>query len=403
MKYKDAAARGADANIVEVESGATIDITMKTLYAFTITFIVAGHVISGGSGGISFGFNMFPPASFHVACFVFVAGYFYKSSYEEKPLDFVKKRLLRLILPLYLINAAYGVWATAAHGLGFTFGGEFTLYNLLVDPLFGGHAFMWDLSLWFVAPLFFTELVDFALRLLLRVHDNRMREMVLLVLYAIAGVATTSLCGAGGFPEMSSSPLVLLARMGFFLPCYAMGRLYKIFLAKHDTAPNWLYFGVVLGLQILVLFICDGKIVYLVSWCQFYTGRFIPFITTGLGIAFWLRISRIVSPGLIGSKAAALVADNTFSIMAHQFAGIFLVKGAFALAAFCGLCPDFDMARFFTDFWYYYWPSNLATPPAAAAFCTIYIAAGIVVPVCMHLLWERAKIVAGKLRKSRPA
>lgn len=390
MEFKDAAARGADTNVVELDGGVKIDITMKTLYAFAITFIVAGHVICGGTGGISFGFNVFPPASFHVACFVFVAGYFYKTRYEEHPLDFLKKRLLRLILPLYLLNAAYGLWAQVAHATGFTFGGDFTLYNLLVDPIFGGHAFMWDLSLWFVAPLFLTELVDIALRLLLRVKDSRPREIVLIVLYAALGIVTTVLCGRDGFPEMSSGPLVLLARTGFFLPCYAMGRIYRLFLVKHDTVPNWLYFGVVIGLQILVFLVCDGKVGYLVSWCQFYTGPFIPFVTTALGIAFWLRISRIVSPGLIGSKTAASVADNTFSIMAHQFVGIFLVKGLFALAFMCGVCPDFDFGRFLTDFWYYYWPSNLAAS-GPAVFCTLYVLAGIAVPIGMHQIWNLLK------------
>ena len=402
MEHKDAAARGADVNVVEVESGAKIDITMKTLYAFAITFIVSGHVLTHGNGGISFGFNVFPPASFHVACFVFVAGYFYKSRYEMHPLQFFKKRVLRLLVPLYLINAVYGVWAAISHNLGFTFGGDLTLYNLLVDPIFGGHAFLWDLSLWFVAPLFLTEAVDFSLRLLLRVKDNRRREIVLLVLYAIAGLATTSLCGHDGFPEMSSSPLVLLARTGFFLPCYAMGRVYRLFLAKRDTSPNWLYFGIVCALQLLVFVLCNGKVGYLISWCQFYTGRIIPFVTTALGIAFWLRISRIVSPGLIGSRTAAAVADNTFSIMAHQFVGIFLVKGIFALAFACGVCPDFDMGRFLTDFWYYYWPSGLERS-GPAAFGMLYVVAGIAVPIFMHGLWVRAKAGALKLAVRRPA
>lgn len=403
MDHKDAAARGADVNVVEVESGAIIDITMKTLYAFAITFIVSGHVItSGGNGGISFGFNVFPPASFHVACFVFVAGYFYRSRYEARPLEFLKKRVLRLLVPLYLINAVYGVWVAVSHGMGFTFGGELTLYNLLLDPLFGGHAFLWDLSLWFVAPLFLTELIDFSLRMLLRVGDNHRREIILIILYGAIGVATTTLCGPEGFPEMSSDPLVLLARTGFFLPCYAMGRIYKLFLAKHDTVPNWLYFSVVCGLQLVVFVICDGKVGYLVSWCQFYTGSIIPFVTTALGIAFWLRISRIVSPGLIGSKTAAAVADNTFSIMAHQFVGIFIVKGIFALAFACGICPDFDMGRFLTDFWYYYWPSNLGGP-GPAAFGMLYVVAGIVVPVGIHQLWVCCKKAAFGIIERRNA
>ena len=400
VELKDAAAKGAAANVVAVEDGRHVDITMKTLFAFAITFIVAGHVITGpGNGGINFAYNMFPPASFHVACFVFVAGYFYKTRYEEAPLSFLKKRFLRLIVPLYVINALYGLWVLVSRNFGFTFGEDPSLYNLLLDPLFGGHAFRWNLSMWFVAPLFCTEVVDFCLRLLLRVGESKRKELVLIVLYAAIGIATTTLCGRDGFEEYSSSPLILLARTGFFLPCYAMGRIYRLFLAERDTAPNWIYFGVVLTLQLIVIVVCNGNIVYLVSWCKFFTGRFVPFVTTALGIAFWLRVSRIVSPGLVGSKTARLVADNTYSIMANQFVGIFLVKLVF-FGLFCaGFCQNFDVNAFLTDFWYYYVPEGFR-PPMAMTFGIVYVVPGIIVPIGMHGIWGNAKLaVQGRFKR----
>lgn len=383
-----------------------VNAPMKVLCAFAITFIVAGHVgVAGQQGGISLAYNLFPPQGFHVGVFLFVAGYFYKCRHEAAPGRYVRSRFVRLIVPLYVINALWGAWAHIAHQIGFSFGQEPTAYNLLLDPLFGGHAFMWDCPLWFLAPMFFAEMVDFGLRLLLKVGESRRKELVLVALYCAAGLATTALCGPAGFPEGSSSPLVLLARVGYFLPCLALGRIYRVFLEKHDTAPNWLYFGVVCAVQLAVMLACDGAGTYIVSWCQFYSGVVAPYITTAAGIAFWLRISRLLAPALAQSPSLRAVADGTFSIMANQFAGIFLVKSFFLLLFYLGMVQGFDVSAFFSDVFYVWVPPAFAAHPgAASAFALVYVAAGIVVPLGMHRAWRMLRDdAAAALRRRRAA
>lgn len=376
-----------DEGSLDVDS--RVNAPMKVLCAFAITFIVAGHAgIAGQQGGINLAYNLFPPQSFHVGVFLFVAGYFYKSKHETRPWRYVRGRLLRLIVPLYLLNALWGIWTQIAHGIGFTFGKELSAYNLLLDPLLGGHAFMWDCPLWFVAPMFFTEMIDFGLRKLFRVGDNRRKEVVLIVLYFAAGVVTTSLCGPTGFVEESSGVSVLLGRIGYFLPCYAFGRLYRLFLEKHDTAPNWLYFGVVCGAQIVVMLLTAGTYTYIISWCQFYSGVVAPYLTTAAGIAFWLRVSRLLAPSLAQSPSLRAVADGTFSIMANQFAGFFLIKALFLLLFYLGLVQGFDTGAFFSNIFYYWTPPVLdGHAGAASAFALVYVVAGILVPLGMHKVW----------------
>lgn len=75
--------------------------TFKALSLVAMVMIVSGHV---GWGGVDLGFNVYPPGTFHIAIFVFVSGYFYKPEHELHPLAFVKKKLLRLVVPLYLVN-----------------------------------------------------------------------------------------------------------------------------------------------------------------------------------------------------------------------------------------------------------------------------------------------------------
>ena len=138
---------------------------------------------------------------------------------------------------------------------------------------------------------------------------------------------------------------------------------------------------------------------YIVSWCWFITGPVMPFVSTALGIAFWLRVSRIVAPGLAGSKADQAIADNTFSIMANQFIGIFAVKLVFLLLGVAGVCPTFDTGAFLSDFWYYYVPD--IGPSAAITFGVVYVAAGLVVPVLLHQLWVRAKGALSRVTSSK--
>lgn len=377
--------------------------TMKVLFCFGITFIVAGHVLMGpNSGGFSFGFNLFPPQGFHVAIFLFVAGYFYHPRHEERPLAFVKKKLLRLIVPLYALTWMYAVLTVVLHRLGFQIGADPSPYNLLLDPLLGGHAFWWNCPLWFVAPFFVAQMADFCLRLLLKVGESRRKEALLIVLYGIIGVVTTSVViatvGREGFPEGTSNVWVLLARTGYFMPCLALGRLYRVFLEPVDSRiPNWLWFGACFALQYLTLVVCEGNTTFLVSWCAYYTGRFVPYLTTAVGIALWLRVSKLLAPALASSKSMNLVADSTFSIMAHQFLGFLLVKCVFAALASAGLIAGFDFAALHSNIWYYWFPEGM-NPREASAFGTVYVVAGLLVPCGIHWCWERLK---GKVRTLR--
>ena len=385
---------------------------MNILMCFGMTFIVCGHVacgtgISGGSAavaagaGINFAFNIFPPASFHVPLFIFVSGYFYKCAHEQKPKEYIKKRLFRLLVPLYLLTFIYAALTAALHKSGFQIGENITLYNIFLDPLFGGHAFRLNMCLWFVAPLFFVQIIDFYIRIIFKVGNSKIKNIIITAIYFVVAFATVCIIlkthGTSGFVEFSSSPEILATRVAFFLPWYALGQLYKTVLEKYDTTQNLLYFAIVIGLQIALLCITKGNVGYVISWCWFYSGRFVPFAATLLGIAFWLRVSKLLAPALANSKTMNYFASNTFSVMAHQFIAFMLVKAIFAALALTGLIHDFDFSAFTSDIWYYYVPSCLLqSASATSAFCTIYVVAGIAVPLGIHMLWDKIKFAALK-------
>ena len=110
-----------------VKAERKINYEFKILYFWGMVFIVACHC---GYGGLSLAYEWFYPGAFHLALFAFASGYFYKSRAEEHVGRFIWKKVLSLLLPMYLWNVFYGIFVMIIHPYGFTIGGEFNLYNL---------------------------------------------------------------------------------------------------------------------------------------------------------------------------------------------------------------------------------------------------------------------------------
>ena len=117
-----------------------IDYRFKVLYALGIIFIVAGH---SDNGGVSLFYDWFPVYSFHIGLFAFCSGYFYKDKNDEHPLQYIARKFLSLIVPLYLWNFFYALVTNVMGRFGFAMGGggEITWYKLFVAPINNGHQY----------------------------------------------------------------------------------------------------------------------------------------------------------------------------------------------------------------------------------------------------------------------
>lgn len=67
-------------NLRSVNTDGGVNLQFKLLSAIGIIIIVSGHCYHGG---MELAYNWFPPYSYHLALFVFISGYFYKTDYEE--------------------------------------------------------------------------------------------------------------------------------------------------------------------------------------------------------------------------------------------------------------------------------------------------------------------------------
>lgn len=373
------------------------DPTFKMLYVLAIIMIVDGHV--GSSDYLDFN-GLLRYQNYHIALFMFVSGYFLNLTRGYK--EFFARKTLRLLVPLYLWNAAYGAlcWYLNRHQ-GFALGGEFNLYNLLYAPLVDGHRFIYNMASWFLVPLFLVQAVGF---LLLRPFAPSAARRAALtpsarpqpgsfflpaVIFFVLSLALGCFALAYAPENHGARTLALTAlRTLYFMPAFAFGFLYRHVLAKYDTVATPLYLFIVLAALTCLTQKFPGYN-HIPSWLDTVDAPAPAIYAISLlAVLFWLRVARVLSPLLVRSRPLQYIANHTFDIMMHHFAGFMLAKALFLpfisapaaqfpSAAAAPLASRADaaaaLARIKSDIWYYPFPES------GEASAWLYIAISIVI------------------------
>ncbi|MDE6184507.1 MAG: hypothetical protein K2G39_03635, partial [Lachnospiraceae bacterium] len=257
------------------------------------------------------------------------------------------------------------------HGAGFTIGEALSLRTLFLSPFLDGHQFMYNFPAWFVPALFMLEVINVVMRKILSLlHLNF--EWLIFAGCLAAGILTVWLAIGGHVWGYYKLP----GRLLFMMPGFQMGRIYREKLEAHDTLEDGPYFLIVMGFQILITIVCGGLAFSAVWVSSFANGPIVPYLTVVTGIAFWLRVSRIISgiPYLAGKMV--YIGRNTYSIMMHHAACFLLVKGVFYLCSlYTPLCSEFDVEMFFCEIGFVYLAGG------AEASKWIYLLAGIALPL----------------------
>lgn len=360
----------------------TVDYRFKVMYAIGITMVVIGHIPS--SGGITILPEWFPPFGFHLALFVFCSGYFYKNSNEKSVLKYIRKKIRTLIIPLYLYNIIYGLFVQATRLKGFGIGGDFSFYNIFIAPITDGHQFIYNLGGWFVIPLFIIEICNVLIRKCLKWIPPSISEWILFILSIALGITGNQLACMGYLENW----WLVLVRVLYFLPFYALGIIYKTKLERYDRKIPHLWFFAGLILIKLVIILHYGKVpMYTVSRCNDFTeGPVMPVIIGFTGIAFSMRIANIISPAIGKSRCVNAIADNAYSIMMNQFLGFMIIKTIYAVInKLFGLFPDFDWISYKSDLFWYYMPKNVTQT------LIVYVFAGLIFPILLQKGIRRIK------------
>lgn len=369
-----------------------VNYQFKILYAFGILFVIMGHSTDAGFGLFTEWFALY---SFHLGLFVFCSGYFYKDTSHQNMLAYIWKKIKTLMIPLYVWNALYAVMVKILARFGFTIGGEVTWSKLFIEPITSGHQFDYNMGGWFVVPLFMVEIFNVIVRKLLDLYggdqgDRKNYEIPLCIFYIALGIGGNCLAQRG----FNTGWRLVLVRMLHLLPFFGIGTVYNKILEKYDRIGNTVYFTGIIFIQLIIIFLSGRTPTCSQAWLsRFPEGPVIPIIEGCLGIAFWLRIAKIVEPVLGHNKLVLSISNHTYAIMIHQFLGFMFVKTIFAGLHKIGYCADFDLQAYKTDIWYYYFPKELRQTGI------LYIIAGIFIPIAVQVFCSKMRS-ALKLHKN---
>ena len=346
------------------------NITFRALYLMAIVFVVDGHTTLGNFFDLG---GLFRYYSFHLMLFAFGSGYFYRDGDEARPLAAIARRAKRLLLPLYLWNAVYGVGAAILQRFGgFTLGEPLSLYTLLLAPITDGEHFVYNLGSWFVFPLFASQVLYLLARRLSRLWGER--EGITFLLCLIPGALCVQALYGGARDFL---PLFALRTL-ILLPGYAGGVLYRRALEKHDTLPTMPY---LLGIALLRLALClrYENLAYLLSNCSYFVCDAVGVYLGGaLAIAFMLRVARLLAPHMRKSRLAMAVSRHTFDIMMHHYMGFFALNAVFLIANALGIgAADFSVLAFRTQSNYMY------APGGRAEMNLLYVLSGLLLPLAI--------------------
>ena len=350
--------------------------TFVILSAIGILLVLLGHL---DFQILSFG-GLFPYYSFHVMLFVFISGYFYKTADEKHILSYLKRKALHLLVPYFIWNVVYGILATLLHEVGMQIGENISIYNLFVAPFLSGHQFMYQAASWFVPALFLVELCNILGRKILSLIKVR-NEYVIMALYLTIGLSAVFLAKRGSVYDYYKLP----ARIMLLAPCFQMGHLYKEKLESKDTLSNSIYFPLLLLIQFVLVWVNYGQLAFSAVWVTgFAHSIFLPYLTTITGIAFWLRVAKVLTPILSRSRFVTYLGTHTFSVMMHHLMGFFLVNCVFAaLSGISERFSGFDHTLFISDIYYVFLPAGMGE------WKWVYLAVGLALPLCISHLGSR--------------
>lgn len=325
--------------------------TFGILSCIGIVCMVMGHF---GCELLEFD-GWFPYYSFHMPLFIFISGYFYKDESKSDIKGYILKLIKKLLIPFYEVSFIYLIIQTILSKYGYSLGLTFNLYNWLVYPWVNQQTPGFYVATWFVIALIWVKVINIGIRKVCAI-DGAERDFLLFLIYFIISICL--ICCFRKY-EIKGFLLVIL-RSIFLLVFFQIGFIYKKYLEKYDGIKNIYYFGIVFLLQGLIRF-KYGYLTYGVFNCSFpivNVGSI--YLTTFLGIAFWLRIAKIFTPLLKDSKLVVYIGKHTSAIMSHHLFAVFLIQTiVYYIQKYVDVFNGFDVEKYQSWVYYLYVPHEV--------------------------------------------
>lgn len=372
-----------------------INYQFKVLYAMVMFCIVCGHL--GAVDNYVPWTELFSIYGFGIQLFLFISGYFYNKKNDSAPHKFILKKVFTILLPYLGWNLFYGIVCQVLALFGFDFAREFSLQAITIDPILHGPSFNFIGPTWFLVPFFFAEAFCSIERFAFSKMNSPAKDVIILVINMLINFAAVYYVmhhyNEGGYYD---GDYIFILQAMFMVPFFTMGYIYRTYLEKRDTLSNTKYFIILLLVAVMYIFINGHSSSYFISVMGGFENLFFPTFTAILGIAFYLRIARVLTPVAGKSKCVNAIADNTFSVMTHHCLGFFVLSALLVLCAkIIPFLPDPDMEQFFADSSYHYMPRGRGFP-------AVYIMFGLTFSIYFKKLVDLIKAgIMSLLRKGK--
>lgn len=244
------------------------------IYGICILWIVLLHGISTLKFDFSFGVKFLKPIQpmiyfgiTGVEIFLFCSGIFLYYSFHKNPdiLFFIKKRLVRLVLPVIVISGLY--W------IGRYIFVEHNIYLFISKLSMMDFWFSLDQQIWFISFILVCYFLYPYIHLFLFEKSSKNALFRLLILLAIAGLVTLSI--SANYPEIFSRLEIALTRFPvFFIGCF-VGK----FVYEKKTLP-WYTYIICLVLSIISFYVISLNIcgVILEKWIRMVAGISLTYV-----------------------------------------------------------------------------------------------------------------------------
>lgn len=316
-------------------------------------------------------FSQFMFIASSIPLFLFLSGYFYKSSDEQAPLRFIVKKFKRLVLLYFAYNVVYALityWIYADSG---TLLGQLpTLRNFFIQPFIDGQQYSLSAPMWFI-PFFFTVQIFYMLTSKF-IRKFTCREYVHLLVFAVIGLSSVYIRNLT--PEPDKLPFSCLGlRILFGMFFISLGHCFAHKFEKHN----------IYQIKLLTLAIGVRAVLFLNFKTPCYTFANADFEDLSslfysiIDIYFLLYLAKFLGGFIKPDNFMYKIGNNTFHIMANHMLIFYIFDNM--LIALTGQDP----AVASTTIWKYTWLA--------------YLILGIVIPTYMGM---SLKYLRKKLEKT---
>lgn len=280
---------------------------INLLKALAIMVVVAGH--------LEFSLiPMFPPYSFQVILFFFIAGILFNPQYSF--FEYIKRRFKSLLLPYYLYAIAYLMITVAiAPIVGKFWGMPITFKNEIIFPFLTGHQLDLISPLWFVPCLFITLCFY---KVIFNINCSEKCKSIFFFLLTLNAIY---------FQKIAENINYLwIFRTSFALFFVHLGYLYKKYLFEKENinifTPKIVNFVIifqsVLWLSNKDFLPTDGiGLSFLLVWGK-YNNLIVPILTSITGIYICLFIIELLFEKIKNIKFLNKIGQNSYHIMANH-------------------------------------------------------------------------------------